>query len=106
MAALGMALIAAAGIMIAARSQQQSAQDAVAHRLTPMAAAQRNIGFIAADLHLIAVLQERAIRAARITMVAFLPQWQIVRTSRISSAQASKAADPGNRLPLKSTRSP
>ena len=33
-------------------------------------------------------------------MVAFLPQWQIVRTSRISSAQASKAADPGNKIAL------
>ena len=40
------------------------------------------------------------------TIVAFLPQWQMVRTSRISSAQASRAAEPGKRLPWKSTRNP
>mgnify|MGYP000855971878 CR=1 FL=1 len=44
-------------------------------------------------------LADRPSAPRRMTMVAFLPQWQMVRTSRISSAQASKAAEPGNRLP-------
>ena len=71
-----------------------------------MAAAERDIGLVPADLHLRAVAQGAAIRPMRTTIVAFLPQWQIVRTSRISSASASSVAEPGNNSPRKSTRSP
>ena len=107
---VGMALIVAAGSMIALRAQAQAVlprgpagdRSSAVSRRRPRANA-GGTGFDRSHCRRSPPARRRAARAPsgplRTTMVAFLPQWQIVRTSRISSAQARRAADPGKRLP-------
>ena len=102
LAVAGMVLIAAGGH----RDRAAGASGGIAHRLAPVTAAERDIGFVPADLDLRAVRQRLAVRALadhhRGLLAAMADRADLAHLV----GQASRAAEPGNNSPLKSTRKP